>query len=163
MSRIREEQIVSDDLFISEHPGLTGTDLHIPKVHATSHKTGGADSLQQAGQIVFFEDTAAVGTDKGYPSIFYWDGEGTLVMGNPVVRARTSLSDLTIDINKNGTSIFANATDQPIISTGTVATGTIGTAFISLAPGDYLEMDIDAMTGTPGEVFGIIPVKGFAL
>lgn len=59
-------------------------------------------------------------------------------------------ASIIVDVNKNGTTIFTGGTDRPTIAAGTnTDTGT--PAVTSLAPGDYLTVDIDQVGSTiPG-------------
>jgi hypothetical protein len=66
---------------------------------------------------------------------------GTAPVGNPVV----------IDVNRNGTSVFATTADQPRIASGTNTTLLAFAVPAVISPGDYLTIDVDAVgTTKPG-------------
>jgi hypothetical protein len=69
-----------------------------------------------------------------------------------VATAPTVSGSVTVDVNKNGTTIFTTQANRPSIPFGsTVSTSTTGTpdaAAASLAAGDVLSFDVDTIGGT---------------
>ena len=64
-----------------------------------------------------------------------------------VLKAPASGASMILDINKNGTSIFGDATTRLSIAGGGTYASTASVTATSLAPGDILTMDIDSGTG----------------
>ena len=53
-------------------------------------------------------------------------------------------SAIVVDVNRNGTSLFAVQANRPQIAAGANATvGSAAPAVVSLATGDYLTVDVD--------------------
>lgn len=71
----------------------------------------------------------------------------TLVKVRASVGTSPTGSSLIVDVNKNGTTIFTTQGNRPTIAaSGTTGTGTPDVT--TLADGDYLTVDIDAVGST---------------
>lgn len=66
-------------------------------------------------------------------------------------------SALTVDVNKNGTTIFTGGTGRPSIAAGSKSNTSSAPAVNTLAAGDYLTVDVDAIGSTvPGSDLVVI-------
>jgi hypothetical protein len=70
----------------------------------------------------------------------------SIVGVSAAVGTAPSGSALTIDVNKNGTTIFTTQGNRPTIAAGANATASEATPDVTaMAAGDYLTVDIDAV------------------
>lgn len=58
-------------------------------------------------------------------------------------------ADITVDVNKNGTTIFTNQANRPVITSGSNTGYTVTIDVSAFDDGDYLSMDIDAVGAAP--------------
>jgi hypothetical protein len=66
-------------------------------------------------------------------------------------------SALTVDVNKNGTTIFTTQGNRPSISAGSKTNTSAAPNVNTLAAGDYLTVDVDAIGSTvPGSDLVVI-------
>lgn len=93
-----------------------------------------------------YSGTAAVATGTAR---WYNDTGRTLTVSSVRASAGTAPtgSALTVDVRKNGTTMFTGGTDRPSIAAGT-NTDTGVPAVTSIAAGDYLTVDIVAVGST---------------
>lgn len=68
--------------------------------------------------------------------------------------AGTGVTATKLDINKNGTTIYAATTTQITLAatTGTVTTGAYTVDPTVVAAGDILDLDVDAISTAPGDL-----------
>lgn len=59
---------------------------------------------------------------------------------------------VTVDVNRNGASIFANANDRPSIAVGAYQSAETAVS-VAVADGDYLTVDVDATGGASAPTF----------
>lgn len=88
--------------------------------------------------------TLSAGAGK-YPAVYNDTGSTLAIIAvrASVVTAPTGAA-IIVDINKNGTTIFTTQANRPTIAIGTNTSGKVTSMDVtSLAPGDYLTVDID--------------------
>ena len=72
---------------------------------------------------------------------------GAMTLGN--VRASVAIApvggDIIIDVNKNGTTVFTTQANRPRIFSGQTTVATSTPNITTLAQGDYITVDIDAV------------------
>ncbi len=75
----------------------------------------------------------------------------TIVKVRASVGTPSSGTDIIVDVNNNGTTIFSGGTDRPQITAGANTDTTTGMSDTTLADGEYLTVDIDQVgSGTHG-------------
>lgn len=119
---------------------------HAPQLHATSHKSGGDDSLFIWGTFVFtISGALVVGVDKA-PTL----APATAVTIDKVwiyVKTGPSGGVCTVDVNKNGTTIFTDQGKRPSIADGENSDESDTPDVVALAKNDLLTIDVDAANG----------------
>ena len=66
-------------------------------------------------------------------------------------------SAVTVDINRNGSSIFSTPSNRPVIAIGANTSGqVIPLDQVTLAPGDYVTADVDTGAGAAGLVVQLV-------
>lgn len=96
--------------------------------------------FQRAGQLVTLTGT----------SRFYVEDNTSISKVRISVGTAPTGSSITVDVNKNGTTIFTNQANRPTIAAGN-HTATATPSVTALAAGDYLTVDIDSVgSTTPG-------------
>lgn len=98
----------------------------------------------------FYEHSVSQATGKGIPATIVIDRSCTIQeVYLHVETAPGAGKTLTIDVNKNGTTIFGTQANRPSI-TGTDTTATSGSPSVtSLNENDEITMDIDENSGSP--------------
>ena len=101
----------------------------------------------------FYEHTIASGTGKGIPATIVIDRSCTIQeVYLHVETAPGAGFTLTIDVNKNGTTIFGTQANRPSI-TETDTTATSGAPSVTaLSQDDEITMDIDTSDGSPAKL-----------
>ena len=116
-------------------------------------------TIQVGGQTiglvtyVFYNHSVSAGTGQGIPATIVVDRDCTILeVYMKVETAPGSGKTLTVDVNRNGTSIFVDPSKQPsIVDTDT--TGISGTPELTaLIKDDELSMDIDTNDGSPAKL-----------
>ncbi|MFG1977044.1 hypothetical protein ACGFJC_47595 [Nonomuraea fuscirosea] len=75
----------------------------------------------------------------------------TIVAVRATVVTAPAGSGLTVDVHKNGTTVFTNQANRPIIAAGTTTIKRTTIDVPTVADGDYLTVDVDAVgSTTPG-------------
>lgn len=125
--------------------------------------TDAADATGDPGTILPpMSVSGAVSVGTGRHRI-YNDTEATLLIAG--VRASVGVAPsglpLIIDVNRNGSSIFATQANRPSVAVGANTSGKVTTADVtSYAPGDWLTADVDqAGTGTQDLVVQILVTR----
>lgn len=93
-------------------------------------------------QVQVFTVPGVLSTGSGNAR-FYIPGPITLSNIRASVSSAPIGSDIIIDVNKNGTTVFTNQNSRPKIFVGTTTCPTATPAVTSLIAGDYLSVDID--------------------
>jgi hypothetical protein len=110
----------------------------------------GVDGREGAGSAVFgVPGTLAAGVGAAR---WYNDSGRTLTIGTVRASVGTAPSgtSLIVDVNKNGTTIFTSESARPAIAASDV-TATGAPDVTTLAPGDYLTVDVEAVgSAVPG-------------
>ena len=99
-----------------------------------------------------FSSTGPLAAAAGKSRIYLESGYAVETVRAAVNTSPTGAgSAVTVDVNKNGVSIYSNPADLPSIAAGSnTATGNAA-AGVELAQGDYLTVDIDTVGSTdPG-------------
>lgn len=113
------------------------------------------DLLVAAAQIV--EETLVFGQQGDIAAVtgtlrFYLPMDCTIVEVRASLGiASSGVDPVIVDVNKNGTSIYAVQADQPHLADGVNTVLAMPTAGLSLARGDYITIDVDQVgSSTPG-------------
>jgi hypothetical protein len=80
-----------------------------------------------------------------------WNDTGktwTILAARATVRLAPSGSALTVDVHKNGTTIFGNQALRPSIPAGQTTAKSTGMTVTSVLDGEYLTVDVDAVGST---------------
>jgi hypothetical protein len=81
----------------------------------------------------------------------------TVVNVRAMVGTAPAGSAVTVDVNKNGTTLFTTQGNRPSIAAGANASGAAVPDVTALAAGDYLTVDVDAIgSGTAGSDLTVI-------
>lgn len=110
--------------------------------------------------VIPIDTPETTGVDKGYfhfaPSVPLVIEEVYLMVGT----APGSTKDFTVDVNKNGTTIFTTQASRPIIEdTATVATS--GTPDVTaLAKNDVITVDVDVSTAGTAVADAVCIIRG---
>jgi len=109
-------------------------------------------TLEVVGEIVWGVTTVTVGTARGFrPTIPKDIVDGTLI-GWCLKCDTAGNGTTTVDINKNGTTIFTNQANRPTLTTGQIKSTGSTIDVTSVSSEDDLTLDIDSVPGT-------VPVK----
>ena len=84
---------------------------------------------------------------KQYGPRFYVDDDYVILSVRVSVGTAPTGADLVVDVNKNGTSIFASTAAQPRIAAGAFS-GSVSPSGLTLSSGDYLTIDVDQVGST---------------
>lgn len=145
---VTDDELVIVDKSETETKKITAENLrdHTPKAHATSHKSGEADPLFIWGTFVFtISGALEIGLDKA-PTI----APAVAVTIDKVwIYAKTGPSGgvCTVDVNKDGTTIFTDQGKRPSIADGQNSDESDTPDIVELAKNDLLTIDIDAANG----------------
>jgi hypothetical protein len=75
------------------------------------------------------------------------------------VETAPSGGSVTVDVNKNGTTIFTTQANRPVIATGTLTSGKVTNMNItSVAPGEYLTVDVDTIQAPAAELSVLVVI-----
>lgn len=124
---------------------ISGNSLRIKDAGVTSAKIAEAAKYKDArlgekGVIV-----AGTGTSR-----FYFD-EAVTLKDTRASLGTAGTSDTTIDVNKNGTTIFTST--KLVLGNGAYTVTQSGLGTTSMSAGDYLTVDIDSVgTGSPANL-----------
>lgn len=111
------------------------------KVIVTTTRAPGIQQFLWMVQVFTVPGTISTGVGRAR---FYCPGAATLSHVRASVGGAPTGSDIIVDVNKNGTTVFTNQTSRPKIFAGqTTAVGT--PAVTTIAQGDYITVDIDAV------------------
>lgn len=103
----------------------------------------------QAGTQPTFQRSGSLTTQTG-TSRFYIDQAAEITKVRIAVGTAPTGAPITVDVNKNGTTIFTTQANRPTITAGTF-TATAVPNVTALSVGDYLTVDIDGVGTThPG-------------
>jgi hypothetical protein len=112
------------------------------RIIITSGRAPGVQQFLHQVQIFTVPGTLSVGTGRAK---FYIPGPITL--GN--VRASVGIAptgaDITIDVNKNGTTVFTTQVNRPKIFAGQTLVSTSTPNITEFTTGDYITVDIDTV------------------
>lgn len=76
----------------------------------------------------------------------YFDHVGEITLARASVNNAPQGSSIIVDINKNGVSIFTDQANRPTILPGELTSGPVTSMDVtSIAPGDRLTVDVDAV------------------
>lgn len=102
-----------------------------------------------AGTTPVFQRSGSLTTQTG-ASRFYVDAAATIAKVRVAVGTAPVGAAVTVDVNKNGTTIFTTQANRPSIAAGGF-TATATPDVTALSIGDYLTVDIDGVGSTnPG-------------
>jgi hypothetical protein len=114
-----------------------------PGMVGAAFKVGGTLSVA-AGATRLYNDTLAT-----------W----TIGSVRATVETAPSGGSVVVDVNKNGTTIFTTQANRPTIATATLTSGKVTTMNItSVAPGDYLTVDVDTTTAPAAELTVLVVI-----
>lgn len=131
-----------------------------------------------SGRLKFWNGTTWVPVEAGSTSsLLTYTVPGTLVAGVGTIRLPIPVAlviesvivsvataptgaDILVDVHKNGTTIFSTQGDRPSIAAGTnVSSVKTPTSATSLAPGDYLTIDVDQIGSTEAGADLVVVIK----
>lgn len=110
------------------------------RVVITTTRTPGVQQFTYQVQVFTVPGTLSVGTGRAK---FYIPGPITIGNIRASVGTAPLGSDLIVDVNKNGTTIFTTQTSRPKIFAGQTLASTSTPNITQLTTGDYLTVDID--------------------
>lgn len=112
------------------------------RVLITTTRAPGVQQFTYQVQIFTVPGTLSVGTGKAK---FYIPGAITLGNVRASVGTAPTGADITIDVNKNGTTVFTTQTNRPKIYAGQTLVSTSTPNITEFAAGDYITVDIDSI------------------
>lgn len=112
------------------------------RVLITTARAPGVQQFTYQVQIFTVPGTLGVGTGKAK---FYIPGAITLDNVRASVGTAPTGSDITIDVNKNGTTVFTNQANRPKIYAGQTLVSTSTPNITEFSEGDYITVDIDTI------------------
>jgi hypothetical protein len=112
------------------------------RVIITAGRAPGVQQFLHQVQVFTVPGTLSVGTGK---TKFYIPGPITLGNVRASVGTAATGADITIDVNKNGTTVFTTQTNRPKIFAGQTVVSTSTPNVTTLTTGDYLTVDIDTV------------------
>jgi hypothetical protein len=120
---------------------------------STDPATISEEEVTELVTYTFYEHSVSQATGKGIPATIVIDRSCTIQeVYLHVETAPGAGCTLTVDVNKNGTTIFGTQANRPSI-TETDTTATSGAPSVtSLNENDELQMDIDVSDGTPAKL-----------
>jgi hypothetical protein len=110
------------------------------RVLVTTTRAPGVQQFTYQVQVFTVPGTLSTGTGRAK---FYIPGPITIGNVRASVGTAPTGSDLVIDVNKNGTTIFTTQTSRPKIFAGQTLVSTSTPNVTELTTGDYLTVDID--------------------
>lgn len=142
------DELAIVDKDVVETKKITAVNLrdHAPKAHAASHKLSGGDDLYIWATYVFtVAGTLVIGNDKA-PTLAP-AGDVTIDKVWIYVKTAPSGGVCTVDVNKNGTTIFTTQGGMPSIADGQNSDESDTPDVTALAKNDLLTIDLDAVNG----------------
>lgn len=132
------------DTSTSVNSSVTGTERTIYIEQGTRGPTGaqGPAGIGKTVQTFTAPGTLSVYTGKSrfYCPVNFTIGAISVAVGSPPVG-----SGLTVDVNRNGTTIFTTQANRPTIASGQYTDLSNTPNVVNLLAGDYLTVDIDAV------------------
>jgi hypothetical protein len=118
------------------------------KVIITTTRAPGIQQFLYQVQIFTVPGNLSTGVGRAR---FYMPGAMTLSNVRASVALAPIGSDIVIDVNKNGTTVFTTQANRPRIFAGQTTVATATPNVTTLAHGDYITVDIDSVGSiTPG-------------
>ena len=112
------------------------------RVLVTTTRAPGVQQFTYQVQVFTVPGTLSVGTGRAK---FYIPGPITLGNVRASVGTAPTGADITIDVNKNGTTVFTTQTNRPKIFAGQTLVSTSTPNITEFAAGDYITVDIDTI------------------
>lgn len=112
------------------------------RVLITTTRAPGVQQFTYQVQVFTVPGTLSVGTGKAK---FYIPGAITLGNVRASVGTAPTGADITIDVNKNGTTVFTTQTNRPKIYAGQTLVSTSTPNITEFAAGDYITVDVDSI------------------
>jgi hypothetical protein len=112
------------------------------RVLVTTTRAPGVQQFTYQVQVFTVPGTLSVGTGRAK---FYIPGPITLGNVRASVGTAPTGADITIDVNKNGTTVFTTQTNRPKIFAGQTLVSTSTPNITEFTTGDYITVDIDAI------------------
>jgi hypothetical protein len=112
------------------------------RVLVTTTRAPGVQQFTYQVQIFTVPGTLNVGTGRAK---FYIPGPITLGNVRASVGTAPTGADITIDVNKNGTTVFTTQSNRPKIFAGQTLVSTSTPNITEFTTGDYITVDIDTI------------------
>lgn len=112
------------------------------RIIITSGRAPGVQQFLHQVQIFTVPGTLSVGTGRAK---FYIPGPITLGNVRASVGTAPTGADITIDVNKNGTTVFTTQVNRPKIFAGQTLVSTSTPNITEFTTGDYITVDIDTV------------------
>lgn len=112
------------------------------RVLVTTTRAPGVQQFTYQVQVFTVPGTLSVGTGRAK---FYIPGPITLGNVRASVGTAPTGADITIDVNKNGTTVFTTQTNRPKIFAGQTLVSTSTPNITEFTTGDYITVDVDAI------------------
>lgn len=112
------------------------------RVIVTTTRTPGIQQFMYQVQVFTVPGTLAAGTGRAR---FYVPGSITLDNVRASVGTAPTGADITIDVNKNGTTVFTTQANRPKIFAGQTLVSTSTPNVTEFVEGDYITVDIDSV------------------
>jgi hypothetical protein len=112
------------------------------RVLVTTTRAPGVQQFTYQVQVFTVPGTLSVGTGRAK---FYIPGPITLGNVRASVGTAPTGADITIDVNKNGTTVFTTQTNRPKIFAGQTLVSTSTPNVTEFSAGDYITVDIDTV------------------
>jgi hypothetical protein len=112
------------------------------RVLVTTTRAPGVQQFTYQVQVFTVPGTLSVGTGRAK---FYIPGPITLGNVRASVGTAPTGADITIDVNKNGTTVFTTQTNRPKIFAGQTLVSTSTPNITEFTTGDYITVDIDTI------------------
>jgi hypothetical protein len=112
------------------------------RVLVTTTRAPGVQQFTYQVQVFTVPGTLSVGTGRAK---FYIPGPITLGNVRASVGTAPTGADITIDVNKNGTTVFTTQANRPKIFAGQTLVSTSTPNITEFSAGDYITVDIDTI------------------
>jgi hypothetical protein len=112
------------------------------QVIITTTRAPGIQQFLYQVQIFTVPGTLSVGTGRAK---FYIPGPITLGNVRASVGTAPTGADITIDVNKNGTTVFTTQVNRPKIFAGQTLVSTSTPNITEFTTGDYITVDVDTV------------------
>jgi len=84
----------------------------------------------------------------------------TIIACRAFVETAPSGGAVTVDVNKNGTTVFTTQANRPSISSGNLTSGKVTNMNVtSVADGDYITVDVDVTTAPAANLTATVTVQ----